>query len=64
MVSVTVWRQFLSCQAEVRANLFVPPPFVNDLRVIISPVGIGLIRHYDGAGAAITTSVTAKMVDC
>jgi hypothetical protein len=43
MVSVTAWTRFLSYQAEVRANLFAPP-FVNDLRVIVSPGGIGFIN--------------------
>jgi hypothetical protein len=86
----------------VRANLFAPPPFVNDLtarasqknigrledimvahisqathnckynfhmgqsndlRVIVSPGGIGLICQYDGVGAAKPTSVTVKMED-
>jgi hypothetical protein len=28
----------------VRANSFVPPPFVNDLRVIVSPGGIAFIK--------------------
>jgi hypothetical protein len=48
----------------VCANSFVPPPFVNDLRVTVSPGGIGWIGQYDGVGAAKPTSVTAKLVDC
>ncbi len=28
----------------MRANLFVPPPFVNDLRVSVSPGGIGFVK--------------------
>ena len=28
----------------MRANSFVPPPFVNDLRVIVSPGGIGFVK--------------------
>jgi hypothetical protein len=28
----------------VRANLCVPPPFVNDLRVSVSPGGIGFVK--------------------
>jgi hypothetical protein len=64
LVSVTVWRRFLSCQAELCANSFVQPPFVNDLRGAISPGNIGLILQYDGVGAAKPTSVTAKIVDC
>jgi hypothetical protein len=48
----------------VRANSFVPPPFVNDLRVIVSPGDIGFVKMMGRRKSSICNGKNGGLSTC